>query len=433
MPDTSRMKPDFAVHLDGKKLQGEEAAAILGLRVYQTRSGATSFELVVSDPELKWQAKPTFTDCKEVKIELGVPGRLRTVFDGEVTAWRTELERSGPTVLVLRGLDRSHRMMRSHKTRTYPNATPLDVAQRMATQHGLTAKMRAGTPAPVKTFRFQANQSDFEFLAQMAEREGYLFWVEGSDLHFERPRLPTADDCEFTFGENLEAFAPSANFRKPPASVEVSGWDTAAKASVAAVATKGRGLWTMPGGKHGADVAAFTRSKVKVKLVDSQVASRAHAETVARAALTRQSMEFLTGEVEVQGDPAVKPGAMVNLKKVGVYSGHYLVTEANHFYDAAGYHCIFYVARDKWGNSSQPVQALRRAARPAVARKGGQLEIVLVDDAGQPVEGARYQVTTSDGTVLSGHLDGKGRAQVQVPGAGPCKVTFPDLAADGWE
>src|SRR5256885_15697000 len=93
------MKPDFAVHLDGNKLGGEEAAAILGIRVFQTRSGSSAFELVVSDPNLKWQEKPTFTDCKEVKIELGVPGKLKKVFDGEVTAWRTELERSGPTVL----------------------------------------------------------------------------------------------------------------------------------------------------------------------------------------------------------------------------------------------------------------------------------------------------------------------------------------------
>src|SRR5207245_9735531 len=101
--------------------RGEEAGAVLGSRVFQTRSGASAFEVVVSDPDLKWQGKPTFTDCKEVKIELGEAGKLKQVFDGEVTAWRTELERSGPTVLVLRGLDRSHRMMRAKKTKTYAN------------------------------------------------------------------------------------------------------------------------------------------------------------------------------------------------------------------------------------------------------------------------------------------------------------------------
>src|SRR5258708_32827393 len=143
------MKPDFAVYLDGSKLQGEEAAAIIGIGVFQTRFGASAFELVVSDPELKWQGKPTFTDCKEVKIELGVPGKLKPVFDGEVTAWRTELERSGPTVLVVRGMDRSHRLMRAHKTKTYKDATPLDCVQQIAGNYGLTPKTNGGSPPPV--------------------------------------------------------------------------------------------------------------------------------------------------------------------------------------------------------------------------------------------------------------------------------------------
>src|SRR5438477_2662250 len=147
------MKNEFAVTLDGTKLKGEEAADILGIRVFQTRFGASAFEIVVSDPDLKWQAKPTFTECREVKIELGVPGKLKKVFDGEVTAWRTELERSGPTVLVLRGSDRSHRLMRARKTKTYANASPLDCARQIASLYGLTAKTRAGSPEPVKMFR----------------------------------------------------------------------------------------------------------------------------------------------------------------------------------------------------------------------------------------------------------------------------------------
>src|SRR5881394_964184 len=153
------MKTDFAVHLDGNKLQGEEAGAVLGIRVFQTRSGASAFEIVVSDPILKWQEKPTFTDCKEVKIELGVPGKLKKVFDGEVTAWRTELERDGPTVLVVRGMDRSHRLMRAQKTKTYKDSTPLDCASQIAGQYGLSAKTKGGSPDPVKMFRFQANQT----------------------------------------------------------------------------------------------------------------------------------------------------------------------------------------------------------------------------------------------------------------------------------
>src|SRR5439155_1296933 len=265
--------------------------------VFQTRSGASAFEIIVSDPELKWQGKPTFTDAKEVKIELGTAGKLKKIFDGEITAWRTELERSGPSVLVLRGLDRSHRMMRAKKTKTYANASPIDCAQQIASQYGLTAKTRAGDE-----------------------------------------------------------------------------------------------LWSVPGVKPGAQLAKFASTKPEISVVASQVGTQEHADTVAKAALTKRAMEFITAEVEVQGNPVVRPGALVNIKKVGAYSGHYLVTEANHFYDAAGYNCIFYVARDKRGNSSQPQQAAQpqqqaaaqQQATPAVVKDGIHRRLVD-EETGDPL------------------------------------------------
>jgi hypothetical protein len=146
-------------------------------------------------------------------------------------------------------------------------------------------------------------------------------------------------------------------------------------------------------------------------------------------------MEFITAEVEVQGNPAVKPGAMVNIKKVGAYSGHYLVTEANHFYDAGGYHCIFYVARDKWGNSSaqQATAAAARAAGAASSVNDAVVDVTLVDENGSPVPGAPYRVIMPDGRFLDGCLDDKGRVRIEGLPRGNYKVTFPGRAADSWD
>jgi outer membrane protein OmpA-like peptidoglycan-associated protein/phage protein D len=427
--DTSRAKPDFAVYLDGTKLTGEPSAAILGIRVYQTRAGACAFELVVSDPSLKWQDDPTFTDCKEVKIELGFTGKLAQVFDGEVTAWRTELERSGPTVLVLRGLDRAHRMMRGQKTKTFAGASPIDCAQQIAPTYGFTAKCTPGTPAPVKMFRFQANQSDFDFLHQMAQAEGYFFYVDGKDLHYERPTLSETDDVTFSFGEDLKTFLPAANFRKPAAKVEVGAWDASGKAGLIGKAQKGDEMWTVPGGKPGADVSKFTSTKTEVSILASDVGTQEHADTVAKAALTKRAMEFITAECEVQGSPDVKPGAMVNLKKVGAYSGHYLITEANHFFDASGYSCIFYVARDKWGDSSvdkeKDKQASGGGAGPAAAtkpykppespvqeEKSGFIDFALQDDNGNAIANVNVRIHLASGETLDATTDGSGKVHI---------------------
>ncbi|HUJ27373.1 MAG TPA: hypothetical protein VLW85_15215, partial [Myxococcales bacterium] len=437
------MKPDFAVTLDGTKLTGEEAAAIIGVRVFLTRFGASAFELVVSDPDLKWQGKPTFTECKEVKIEMGVPGKLKPVFDGEVTAWRTELERAGPTVLVVRGMDRSHRLMRASKTKTYPNSSPIDCAKKIAGQYGLTAKTKDGTPAPVKMFRFQANQTDFEFLRAMADLEGYMFWVEGKELHYERPELSQTDDAEFTFGIDLKTFLPSANFRKPAQSVEVGAWDVSGKASLTGKAKKGDEMWTVPGGKPGADVSKFTSAKTALSLVESQVGTQEHADTVAKAAITRRAMEFIVAEVEVQGNPAIKPGAMVNLKKVGAYSGHYYVTEANHFYDAGGYNTIFYVARDKWGDSSQEKEKQKQDQQqkepkqettkytppkpPEKEEKKSFIDFTIEDDDGKGIADLQVKIHLSSGETIDATTDSNGHVHIDEEPEGPYTVEILDV------
>ena len=435
------MKPEFNVTLDGTRLDGEAKGAVSGVRVFLTHSGASAFEIVVDDPELRWQAKPTFTECKEVQIELGVPGKMKKVFDGEVTAWRTELERAGPTVLVLRGMDRSHRLMRGHKTKTYAEASPIDCAQQIASAAGLTAKTSAGQPAPVKTFRIQANESDFGFLRKMADLEGYLFYVDGSDLHFERPKLSSKDDLTITFGEDVKTFLPVANFRRPAAKVEVGGWDSAGKAALTGKAKPGDEMWSVPGGKPGAEVATFQGTKASIGIVESQVATQEHADTVAKAALTRRSLEFLTAEVEVQGNPEIKPGAMVNVKKVGVYSGHYVVTEANHFYDAAGYSCIFYVARDKWGDSSTDEEKKKRDEEQKKQAKGGaekpykppkappkkpppdeSIDFTLEGDDGKPLANVKCKIKLKSGEVIEATTDGDGHVQVDEKPHGPYTV-----------
>ena len=440
MSDTSRMKPDFNVYLDGTRLDGEAKGAISGVRVYLTHAGASAFEIVVDDPELRWQAKPTFTECREVQIELGVPGKMKKVFDGEATAWRTELERSGPTVLVVRGMDRSHRLMRGHKTKTFADASPLDCAKQIASAAGLSAKTSAGQPSPVKTYRLQSNESDFTFLRKMADLEGYLFYVDGSDLHFERPKLSSKDDVTVTFGEDVKTFLPVANFRRPAAKVEASAWDSTGKAALTGKAKPGDELWSVPGGKPGADVSKFQGTKANVGVVEPQVATQEHADTVAKAALTKRSLEFLTAEVEVQGNPEIKPGAMVNVKKVGVYSGHYLVTEANHFYDAAGYNCIFYVARDKWGDSSVDEEKKKKDSEQKKQSKSGSqapykpkapppktkseeaIDFTVQGDDGKPLANVKCKVKLKSGEVLAATTDSDGHVHIDKKPEGPYTV-----------
>ena len=61
------------------------------------------------------------------------------------------------------------------------------------------------------------------------------------------------------------------------------------------------------------------------------------------------------------------------------------------------------------------------------------VEIVLVDDAGQPVTGESFEIKLPDGSVATGTTDEKGKGRVENIDPGSVEVSFPELDKDAWE
>jgi uncharacterized protein len=143
MPDAMirELKPDYVIKLDGTRLEPKVCQDIQGIRVFQSRRKASSFEIILQDHEAKWSDADLFFAGREIEIEMGWVGALTPLFKGEITAWRTELEREGNSSLVVRGMDKSHRLMRGTKTRTYKDMTATDIVSQIAGDYGLSAVM----------------------------------------------------------------------------------------------------------------------------------------------------------------------------------------------------------------------------------------------------------------------------------------------------
>lgn len=60
------------------------------------------------------------------------------------------------------------------------------------------------------------------------------------------------------------------------------------------------------------------------------------------------------------------------------------------------------------------------------------IEIVLVDEDGQPVPRERYRVVLPDGKTRTGQLDDRGFARLEGIEAGMCDVSFPDIDGREW-
>ena len=61
------------------------------------------------------------------------------------------------------------------------------------------------------------------------------------------------------------------------------------------------------------------------------------------------------------------------------------------------------------------------------------VEIMLVDESGQPLGGEPYEIKLADGTVSSGTTDEKGKARVDHIDPGSVDISFPNLDKDAWE
>ena len=61
------------------------------------------------------------------------------------------------------------------------------------------------------------------------------------------------------------------------------------------------------------------------------------------------------------------------------------------------------------------------------------VEIMLVDDAGQPIAGEAYEIKLPDGSIASGTTDEKGMGRVENVDPGSVDISFPELDKDAWE
>lgn len=61
------------------------------------------------------------------------------------------------------------------------------------------------------------------------------------------------------------------------------------------------------------------------------------------------------------------------------------------------------------------------------------IEIELIDEADEPVPGARYEITASDGKVYDGSTGADGCARVEPIAVGTCQISFTKLDQHAWE
>ena len=119
----------------------------------------------------------------ELEVLLGQGDDRKRIGIGEIVALELE-QRPGTSRVVVQAFDRSHRLHRGRRVRTFQEMSDGDVVSRIASDAGLQTDID-GADAQ-HAYLIQDNQTDYAFLAERALLTGLELSVDDETIRFRR-------------------------------------------------------------------------------------------------------------------------------------------------------------------------------------------------------------------------------------------------------
>jgi phage protein D len=344
--------PAFAVKVSGKNLVREMAIGVSQVEVDLSLGAAGRFSFPVVDAyDNKRQAFVsgegvsvldvlTFGATVEIGIGYGSQKALETLISGVITEITTNFSEGGTPELSVAGYDHSFPMTLGKRSRSWAKATDSEIVRKLAKEHSLDIDVEE-TPTGKLEQTEQNQESDFEFLKKLAERNHYEFYVDARKvLRFGKPRDKEGAVVALKWGESLLSFKPEANLAAQVSQVEVYGWDRDNKKPIVGIAVAGEESGHDPRRESGGERlrGALRTGKNVVLQLRQPVFTEVEAKRRAQAVLNDHAKKFLTGEAECIGVPELRPDRNVDLVNLGeAFSKTYYIQQTVHKLDGSGY------------------------------------------------------------------------------------------------
>lgn len=342
--------PQCYIKIDGSYAPTELMDDLIEVVVDSSLYLPSMFTIRVRDPWLDWVDDARFDIGKSVEISMEQPdadewgGAVKgTMIKGEITSLEPEFSNKGKCSFLVRGYDKSHRLHRGKKTRTFLNQKDSNLVQTIAGEAGLSVDADATTET--YDFVMQNNQTNMEFLMSRADRIGYRVYVADGKLCFKKGISTAGDGPTLRLGDALKHFRPCFAATHQADEYKVMAWDPIAKEAIegtaSAVTSLNQGGMTKTGGAS----AKSAFGAASAVLTDRPATTVGDAKNMASGLSQDVSLDFVEAEGTCYGDPRILAGWTVTIDKVGErFKGKYHVTSATHIYNKQGYETQFTIS-----------------------------------------------------------------------------------------
>ena len=358
----------------GLKLGGDDAPdgmleAIEEVTVEDNLNLPTVMTVVLTDPGLQWVDHASLAVGTELEVLLGRGDDRERVGIGEIVAIELD-QRPGTTRVIVQAFDRSHRLHRGRRVRTFQQMSDGDVVSRIAGDAGLQTDID-GADAQ-HDYLIQDNQTDYAFLAERALLTGLELSVDDETIRFRRP-APEGSPIELAWDKGLLSFTVRVSAADQVSEVEVRGWDPKQKQAITSTVSSSDTAHRI--GIDAGQIRSSAFGQATALVTDRPVRDTSEAEAIGHAALDHVTSAIVRADGVAHGDPTLRAGAQVKIDGMGQrLSGTYDVTSTVHtIVPGLGYETRFSVRGRRRGTL---IELASGGAAPESRRLGPVIGVV---------------------------------------------------------
>jgi phage protein D/phage baseplate assembly protein gpV len=304
----------YTIKVDGAAIDPALLAQVTEVKVRQSLRQPASAAVRITDPALEQMDRHPLQIGSRLEIAVGAVDATSPtkIFDGEIVALEPEFEPGGAAIGV-RAYDKSHRLQRAKKARTFQRMSATDMVNRIMRDAGL----QGSGDATHHVFEFfqQSDETDREFVRRLERMHDFEFVVEDGQYKFRAAGKIESPAVTLEYGNSLLSFRPRLTAVQQDAEVEVRGWDIKGKQTIS-VTERSPDEPAQVGVQRASLKDTFGSNKLLVS--DRSVNDTGEATQLAKATLQRRAAAFLEAEGTCMGTPRIKAG------------GKYVVTGVTH-------------------------------------------------------------------------------------------------------
>jgi len=387
MPGFSSYVPDFRIRINGDQLPLALRAAISSISYQDGLEGADRVEVTVANPNLRWLDHPVLAVDNGFSLSIGyAPATPEEVFVGEITGVEPSFPSGGMPTIKITAQDFLQRLTHGEKERAFRiniptvgnfplpdvavasivSATnllipyPDPIGGALSVLMSIAAYINAPEEAQ-KSVPRQNGQTDFDFLSELAKRNGWEMYIDhtleprGRILRFQFLMQDYSASVSLKWGASLIEFTPRLTTVGDVFGVTARVWVATLKMEFVISVSWDYDqacfkLMIFPSLIGDADKFLGPTAKGKTLSVKTTSLAKSLPEILNK--LLPRLNNRLKGNGSCIGDPRIKAGRVIDLKGLGEqFSGLYRITSATHTLDNSGYRTSFEVRKEVWFGS----------------------------------------------------------------------------------